>query len=124
MISFEHVPSWYLERIGVLKYCLNVRENLQSNLWALWGSDTSSTVLFVSDQCIALHVSCHQSLVYIAAIYTSTFYLKRRQLCADLTHLQGSFHGPWLFLGDFNAVWVLMRNVVVGLLHLYHVWIF
>jgi len=43
MISFEHVPSWYLERIGVLKYCLNVRENFQPNLWALWGNEISST---------------------------------------------------------------------------------
>ena len=104
MISFDHVPSWYWNNIGVSKYCLNVRDNLQPNLWTLWGNDVSSTVLFVSDQCIALQISCHQSRVYIAAIYASTLYLKRRQLWADLTHLQGRFHGPWLFLGDFNAV--------------------
>jgi len=58
----------------------------------------------VSDQCIALEISSHQSTVYIAAVYASTYYLKRRALWADLTHLQGCFHGPWLFIGDFNAV--------------------
>ena len=73
-------------------------------LWALWGSEVSANVVFVSDQCIALEISSHQSLVYVAAVYASTFYLKRRQLWADLTNLQGCFQGPWLFIGDFNAV--------------------
>ena len=30
--------------------------------------------------------------------------MKRRQLWADLTHLQGCFQGPWIFIDDFNAV--------------------
>lgn len=55
----------------------------------------------MSSQCIALELSCQQSSVYIAAIYGSTFYLIRRQLWADLTHLQGCFHGPWLFFLGF-----------------------
>jgi hypothetical protein len=38
-IPFEHVPSWYWHNIGVTKYSLNVRDNLQPNLWALWGKD-------------------------------------------------------------------------------------
>ena len=51
-----------------------------------------------------MELSCFQSTVYIAAIYASNSYLTRRQLWADLTHLQGCFQGPWLFIGDFNAV--------------------
>ena len=74
------------------------------NLWALWGNDVIATVIFVSDQCIALEISYYQSTVYIAAVYASTYYIGHRQLWADLTHLQGYFQGPWLFLGDFNAV--------------------
>lgn len=104
MILFDHVTSWYWNSIGVSHFCLNVGGHLQPNLWALWSKDTLSSVLFVSDQCIALQVSCQQSHVYIAAVYASTFYLKRRQLWADLTNLQRRFQGPWLFLGDFNAV--------------------
>ena len=30
--------------------------------------------------------------------------MKRRQLWADLTHLQGCFQGPWIFISDFNVV--------------------
>jgi hypothetical protein len=80
MILFDDVPLWYWHSIGVSNYCLNVRENLQPNLWALWGKVTLPTVLFVSDQCIVLQVSCQNSLVYIAAVYASNFYLKRRHL--------------------------------------------
>jgi hypothetical protein len=124
MISFEHVPSWYWASIGVLKYCMNVRENLLPNLWALWGNEVSTEVLFVSDQCIALEISCHQSTVYIAAVYASIYYLKRRQLWDALTNLQGCFQGPWLLLDILMPSWVLMRSVVVDLLLHYHVWMF
>ena len=62
------------------------------------------TVIFGSNQCIALEVTWQQSTVFIPAVYASISYLNRRQLWADLTHLQGCFQGPWLFIGDFNAV--------------------
>jgi hypothetical protein len=42
--------------------------------------------------------------VSIASIYASTYYLKRRQLWDDLTHLQGCFQGLWLYIGDFNVI--------------------
>jgi hypothetical protein len=104
MVSFENVPSWYWHSLGVSKYCMNNRGPLLPNLWALWGNELMATVIFVSDQCIALEVSCFQSTVYIAAIYANNYYVNRRQLWADLTHLQGCFQGPWLFMGDYNAV--------------------
>jgi len=104
MINFNQVPAWCWPSIGVSKYCTNNRGPLMPNLWALWGNELLSTVIFVSDQCIALELSCFQSTVYIAAIYASNYYLTRRQLWADLTHLQGCFQGPWLFIGDFNAI--------------------
>jgi hypothetical protein len=103
-VNFVQIPSWYWPSIGVNKYCINNRGPLLPNLWALWGNELSATVIFVSDQCIALEISCFQSTVYIAAIYANTYYVKRRQLWADLTHLQGCFQGPWMFMGDFNAV--------------------
>jgi hypothetical protein len=104
MINFHQVPAWYWQSIGVSKYCINNRGSSLPNLWALWGNDLLTTVIFVSDHCIALEISCFQSTVYIAAIYASNYYLKRRQLWADLTHLQGCFQGSWLFIGDFNAI--------------------
>jgi len=74
------------------------------NLWALRGSDVNLIVIFVSAQCIALEIPWKQSSVYIVAVYASMSSLNRRQLWLELTHLQGCFQGPWLFLGDFNAI--------------------
>jgi len=70
----------------------------------MWGSNISPIVIFVSSQCIALEFTCQHSFVYVVVVYASNFYLTRRQLWADFTHLQGCFKGPWLFLGDFNAI--------------------
>ncbi|RHN76470.1 putative endonuclease/exonuclease/phosphatase [Medicago truncatula] len=104
MISFSHVPSWYWHGIGVNKCCLNNRGPRLPNLWALWNDEVPVVVIFNSDQCIALEVTWQNSSVFIAVIYANTSYLYRRLLWADLTHLQGCFLGPWLFIGDFNAV--------------------
>jgi hypothetical protein len=71
MITFTQVPSWYWHSIGVTKYCTNVKDNLMPNLWALWGSEVTASVIFVSSQCIALELTLQQSSVYIAAIYAS-----------------------------------------------------
>jgi hypothetical protein len=75
-----------------------------SNLSALWGNDGHPIVIFASAKCIVLEISCQQSSVNITAVYANTSYLNRRQLWAELTHLQGCFQGPWLSVGDFNAV--------------------
>lgn len=94
----------FLLGIGVTKFCTNDRDNLLPNLWALWGADISPSVIFMSTQCIALEFTCQQSSVYVAAVYASNSYISRRQLWADLTHLQRCFQGPWVFIGDFNVV--------------------
>jgi hypothetical protein len=91
MVTFAQVPSWYWYSIGVTKYCTNYRGNLLLNIWALWGSEVTPVVIFMSSQCIALEFSWQQSSVYIAAVYASTFYVSRRQLWAEFTRLQGCF---------------------------------
>lgn len=96
MINFHQVPAWYWPSIGVSKYCINNRGSALPNLWALRGNDLHATIIFVSDQCIALEISCFQCSVFIAAIYASNFYL--------VILMQGCFVGPWLFIGDFNAI--------------------
>jgi len=104
MITFAQVPSWYWRSIGVTKFCTNVRNGLMPNLWALWGSDVTTSIIFVSSQCIALELTWQQAPIYIVEIYASNSHITRLQLWADLTNLQGCFQGPWLFIGDFNVV--------------------
>ena len=104
MVNFAQIPAWSWPTIGVTKYCVNNRGSLLPNIWALCGNDLLAIFFFVSDQCITLEISCYQSTVYIVVVYANNYYLRRRQLWADLTHLQGYFQGPWIFIGDFNAV--------------------
>jgi hypothetical protein len=70
----------------------------------VWGSDYVYNVIFVFSQCLVLEYICRDTRLYIAGIYASTSYLLRRNLLADLTRLQNSLIGLWVFLGDFNAV--------------------
>jgi len=101
---FQQVPSWFWQSIDVTKSCINNRESLDPNLWALWGNALNPIVISVSDRCIGLEIVGPPSSIYMETVYASTHYLNHRQLWADLTHLQGSFQGPWLFIGDFNVV--------------------
>jgi len=104
MITVAQIPSWYWTSIGVLNLCVNERGSLILNLWEIWGRDINPYVIFVYSQCIILEVSCHQTTVYVAAVYASTSYSTRHQLWHDLTLMLGRYHGPWFFLGDFNVV--------------------
>jgi hypothetical protein len=104
MIPFENVPSWYWKNLKFAEHCVNVRQSLFPNLWGLWQSNINSTLVFASDQCVVLQIQSLNAVVYVAAIYANNSYLARRHLWADLTRLHSQFIGPWLFLGDFNAV--------------------
>jgi len=104
MVSYASIPNWFSRNVGVHNYCLNNRDPLIPNLWAVWGSDSMYTVIFTSSQCLVLEHIYRGTKIYIAGIYANTSYLLRRHLWADLTRLQNSYVAPWIFLGDFNAV--------------------
>jgi hypothetical protein len=104
MITFEQVPPWYWKNLNIDRYCLNDRRNNIPNLWGLWNNSLKVAPFFVSDQCLAFEISYNNSTVYVAAVYANNSYIIRRKLWADLTMLQEQYIGPWLFLGDFNAV--------------------
>jgi len=78
MIPFAQVPSWYWHSIDVTQFCTNVRDGLMPNLWALWGSNITTSIIFVSSQCIALELTWQQAPIYIAAIYASNSHITRR----------------------------------------------
>ncbi|KEH17749.1 endonuclease/exonuclease/phosphatase family protein [Medicago truncatula] len=104
MIDVSRISDLYWRSIGVANFCVNNRGSALPNLWALWGNTISPSVIFVSSQCIILELSIDNNNVYVAAVYASTNYLTRRDLWADLTLEIGRHTGPWLFLGNFNAI--------------------
>jgi len=104
MVIYDSIPNWFWNNIRVTKYCLNKREPLTPNLWAVWGPEVDFTVIFASSQCLVLEHVYKGTKTYIARVYASTSYILRRQLWADLTMLQTTYVAPWIFVGDFNAV--------------------
>jgi hypothetical protein len=104
MVVYDSIPSWFWNNIQVTNFCVNKREPLIPNLWAVWGSEVSFSVIFASSQCLVLEHVCNGIKTYIAGVYASTSYILRRRLWADLTLLQNNYVAPWIFVGDFNAV--------------------
>jgi hypothetical protein len=104
MVVHDSIPSWFWNNIQVTNYCVNKREPLIPNLWAVWGSEITFSVIFASSQCLVLEHVCNGIKIYIAGVYASISYILRRQLWADLTLLQNNYVAPWIFVGDFNAV--------------------
>jgi len=49
-------------------------------------------------------MECIHKKFYMAVVYASISYLTCRLIWADLTRLQGTFLGSWLFIGDFNEL--------------------
>lgn len=58
----------------------------------------------VSNQHIAFYATVNNHRIFISAVYACTTYILRRQLWLELYNLLQSNPGPWLFVGDFNAI--------------------
>jgi hypothetical protein len=103
LVSFSAIPSWYWKRLNLTHYVIN-NNNTIPTIWCLWNNLQNTTVLLNNSQCIALSFYVGGVPNYIAAIYASTFYIKRRNLWQDLTTLLNNNNGPWMFIGDFNSI--------------------
>jgi len=61
-------------------------------------------MLAISDQSISFVVSINNISCYVATIYGSTSNIKRTNLWHELSSMLINFLGPWVYIGDFNAV--------------------
>jgi len=103
LISFASFPSWFWTRLNLHNHVLNHTNSIPS-LWCLWHKQYTVSILLNKPQCIAFTYIDEGTPVFIAAIYASTFYIRRRELWLDLTSLIHANPGPWLFVGDFNSI--------------------
>jgi len=78
MISFENVPHLFWRNINITKFCLNDRPSRIPILWGLWGNDLDATVIFVSDQCVALEITVHGLL---ACTFSPPIFTVKAMLC-------------------------------------------
>ncbi|KAL6124854.1 hypothetical protein ACLB2K_077362 [Fragaria x ananassa] len=59
----------------------------------------------ILDQQISLQVTLDSVVTVFTAVYAKTTMIQRRALWLDLANVMSRFvHGPWLVVGDFNAV--------------------
>jgi len=64
MVMYDSIPNWFWNNIRVTKYCVNTREPLIPNLWAVWGSEVDFTVTFVEAKIpLKLFLNDKQTLV-------------------------------------------------------------
>jgi exonuclease III len=79
-MRFQNFPSRWLHRLGYKLFVLNDRDNLIPNLWCIYKNSLDPSVLTLNDQLVAFTITEQDKVFGIAAIYTSTCYIKRRQL--------------------------------------------
>jgi len=78
--------------------------NERNILWCLWNNQHNVNILMNNNQCIAFSYLSEGTLIFTAAIYASTLYTIRRELWHALSTLLQDYHGPWMFIGDFNSL--------------------
>jgi exonuclease III len=103
-MNFSDLPRGWLARMGLKMFCLNDRGQRQSNLWCLCKDNVNPNIISVNDQQVSFSYSDNNKSFYLAAIYASTDYAKRRDLLNCLSNLQQQFRHPWCFIGDFNTI--------------------
>lgn len=103
-ITIDNLPNNFLSRLNLKAFAVNDWNCLSPNLCGICLKDLSPDVISVSNQFIAISLLWDGHVIYVATIYACTTYILRRALWFDLANLQQSYSGPWLFIGDFNAV--------------------
>lgn len=75
-------------------------------IWCLWDANSWKVeVIESSNQFIHLQVSWKGHITwFVTVVYASTRVVRRQELWDDLSRLANTMDGPWVVLGDFNAI--------------------
>lgn len=77
-----------------------------SHIWIFYKNSISVSVVNISAQHISCMVTIGENSVSVACsiVYASNKFVDRRNLWVELTEEAESVNGPWMLMGDFNAV--------------------
>lgn len=81
---------------------MNDRDSLLPNLWFHYKGGSFPTVRKRDDQHVSFTICFNHITFGFSAIYTSTNYITRRNLCKNFT--PSIPDTPWCFIKDFNAI--------------------
>ena len=93
-------------RIILLTLILLVKQLLTtvSKLWVMHSSSyPTPNILSFSSQQVTITMVLDSNPCVLSMIYTSTYYVKRRDLWQELKTLHSTIQDVWLVVGDFNT---------------------
>lgn len=103
-IEANQVSDQFWSSLSLKIFVVNNRNTLSPNLWGVWHSRLDPLLISVSDQQIAFLVVLDNCRIFVSDVYACTTYILRRQLWLELSNLLQNNVGPWLFVGDFDAI--------------------
>lgn len=103
-IAVDSVPMNFWNHLNLKPFAVNNRNNILPNIWAFCNPSYDPVILASSRQHISFSIVHENCNLNISAVYAFTSHILRRDLWLELSSLQQSYPGPWLFLGDFNVV--------------------
>ncbi|KAL6138078.1 hypothetical protein ACLB2K_063364 [Fragaria x ananassa] len=101
------IPGSFWRSLNLIHVCTNDRGESRPNIWIFCKLYLHQSIKILSrtDQQISLQVMLDSVVTVFTAVYAKTTMIHRRALWLDLADVISRFvHGPWLVVGDFNAV--------------------
>jgi len=109
-MNFESLPRGWFSNLGYKLFALNIRDNLQPNLWCLCTFNINPTPILITDQLVSFTFDYNNTKCGMAAVYASTCYLKRRQPWSSLQSIHHLNPIPWNIIGDFVSILGAFEN--------------
>ncbi|KAL6144808.1 hypothetical protein ACLB2K_055498 [Fragaria x ananassa] len=106
-VDLTAILGSFWRSLNLIHVCTNDRGESCPNIWVFCKLylHQSIQVLSRTDQQISLQVTLDSVVTIFTAVYAKTTMSQRRALWLDLADVMNRFvHGPWLVVGDFNAV--------------------
>lgn len=106
-----------INNLGYEKHYKVDAMGFSGGLWMLWDPNAVDVdIIGSSFQEIHSHVKVSGSSFILSSLYASPNFDRRKLLWDSLSSLGPSITLPWILLGDFNDISLLLRNLVVYLL--------
>lgn len=104
-VDIINVPTNYWRSLGLSHVASNSRHSKLPNIW-LFASNSFADikVIDVDAQQLSIEFSANNSLRRITFASASVFYRVRRSLWEKIIQNKNSWNGPFMAVGDFNAV--------------------
>ena len=105
MVYFHAIPAVFWDRLNLKLIACNERGSSKPNIWLFYFNDSLSPIVMCNTvQRISITVSLDNITCWVSFVYTATNYIKRRELWDTQTTLGDFLNGPWMAIGDFNAL--------------------